>query len=136
MKLKELWKLKIGKFLYIWLVFMIIYVISILLIKDIFLLLVLYFLAFSIFTIPLWYVGYYLLNKKVAITRQGKHIPNFKHGRIFEYIFFSFLFIASFLGTGFYANTVNVLYTGIIITIFTVNALISGYFHYILHFHD
>ncbi len=139
MKLAEITKNQLKKFLYIWVIAMIIYsIISLysILINDVFLSIILGFIAFSIFLIPVWLLLILYFNGKVTVTRQGKHIPNFKHGRIFEYVFFSFLFVDSFLSTAFYAKSANVLYTGLLITVFTMNALFAGYCHYILHFHD
>ena len=135
--MKPLSKSQVLKILFIWIV--IIGGISIsnyIFVINTFQKIVILFFLYSIGMFPLWLIGYVYLNNKVAITREGKHIPNFKHGRIFEYVFFSFLFVASFLSTAFYSQNANPLYTGLMIAVFTSNALASGYFHYICHFHD
>ena len=95
---------------------------------------ILLFFGFAVMTIPIWASIYYFNHKKVTTTKNGKHIPNFKHGRIFEFLFF--LFVATFLSTAFYARSVNLLYTGLMIIAFTINGFACGMLHYIYGFHE
>lgn len=136
MKFKELWKLPVGKFLYIWLIGATIYAIYVLVIDDILLKMTLGFYGIAVAPLPIWVGWGYLLKKKKDET--GK----FEYHRIFEYIFFVCLFLASFSGT-FFAVYVQengqldrLLFTGLAIGAFTFNGLIVGLLHFVYGLHD
>jgi len=141
--LREFWKLKIGKFLIMWLIGIIIFSVFLWIIDDIYLKIALYFIGFSIFSIPIWVSVGVSLKKRKRIKINGKFV--FKCGRIFEYIFILFLFCATFFLTYYsvYLNNIQnssdffyFFSAGIGLMFFLVNAIISGYFHYVLGFHD
>lgn len=141
--LKELWELKVGKLLITWLFAMIFYSTYLWMIEDIFIKISLLFLGFSIASIPLWIAGYAILKRKRRIRINRKYI--FKYGRIFEFLFFLFLFCATFFLTFFsiYLNDIQssrdfffFLTAGLGLMFFLINAIISGYFHYVFGFHD
>jgi len=141
--LKEIWKLKVGKFVIIWLFLIILVVIYLWTITDIYLLISLFFILISIASVPIWVVGYFIFKKQRRIKINGKY--RFKHKRIFEFIFFLFLFTATFFLTMYSKYMGNVksssdflffLSAGLGLMFFLTNAIISGYFHYIFGFHD
>lgn len=141
--LKEIWKLNVGKFLIIWLFLMILVAIFLWTINDIYLLISMFFVIVSITSVPIWVVGYFIFKKQRRIKINGKY--RFKHKRIFEFIFFLFLFAATFFLTMYSKYMDNVkssndflffLSAGLGLMFFLINAIISGYFHYIFGFHD
>ena len=97
----------------------------------------------SMMTIPVWIGIYYKFKNLRKVKINGKF--RFGYGRIFEYIFFLFLFGASFFLTFItyfskeyytineFDELINVLLG---FSFFLINAIISGYFHYVLEFHD
>ena len=141
--LKEIWKIKVVKFLIIWLFLMILVSIYLWTITDIYILISMFFVIVSIMSIPIWVACYYILKKQRRVKIRGKY--QFKHGRIFEFIFFLFLFAATFFLTMYSRYMDNVkssndflffLSAGLGLMFFLINAIISGYFHYVFGFHD
>lgn len=141
--LKEIWKLKVGKFTIIWLIVMIFFSALLWVVKDVYIRISMLFILFSVASIPLWVVSYFILKKQRRIKINGKYL--FRYGRIFEFLFFLFLFAATFFLTFYSRYLDNVqsssdfLYffsAGLGLMFFLINAIISGYFNYIFGFHD
>ena len=76
--MKPLTKLQVKKILLIWLFAIIINSIIVFFIKDPKIKYVLILISFTIAPIPIWTSMYFIFNEKVAITKFGRHIPNFK----------------------------------------------------------
>ena len=144
MKFREIWKLRVGKFLYLWLIAMIFYTIILQIIDDLFTKILLLFIGYTIAPIPAWVAIHHIVkkrSKKIRIRGEYKYY-RFRYGRIFEYVFFIFLFCATFFGTFFSvymqesSQFNQLLITGLAIMCFTVNAIFAGYFHYVCGFHE
>ena len=135
MVIRELWRLRLGKFLYLCIAIIIIYFIILWFIEDFFTKVILFFIGYSIVTVPTWIIGYYLIKK--GFDEKQK----FKHHNMFEFMFFLFLFCATFFLTFFvnYIGTeelVQLIIAGSSLMFFLVNAICAGLFHYSFGFHD
>lgn len=95
-----------------------------------------YFIIATVATVPIWLAVYFIIKtNKVKVK-----------SRPFEFLFFILLFAATFFITAYFSylrpgietseDFFNLFGAGIGLVFFMINAAISGYFHYILGYHD
>jgi hypothetical protein len=137
MKFKEIWEYNTeGKLFIIWIPILCIFLIVDILITDFATKVMLTIFGYATILVPFWLFGIFYLKKK---RKDLKSKYKWKHGLFFEFAFFLFLFCSQYF-LAFFLYYVGIkefwqmIYAGIGVMFFTINAIFAGICHYIYKF--